>query len=265
LRGIVLTVDIFDAVLLGILEGLTEFLPVSSTGHLTLAAHLLKLDTQSAFVKSFLVIVQLGAILAVLALYAHRFLRDFEVWKRVIAAFIPTGILGLALADLLERILGNDLVVVINLVGVGILLLFVDRWLAGRERYNDINEVPLLRSSAVGLFQSIALIPGVSRSAATIIGGMLLGLNRRAAAEFSFMLAVPTMLAATGLQLIRHSEQFAGANWSILLTGFFTAFVVALLTVRWLLNFVSRNTFVPFGIYRIVVGLAYAVLFLQPT
>jgi undecaprenyl-diphosphatase len=149
---------VFEALILGILEGLTEFLPISSTGHLTLAAHLLHLDIENdPFIKSFIVVIQLGAILAVLALYFKRFLQDMQVWKRIIVAFIPTGILGFALADVIENVfLGNDLIVVINLIGVGVLLLFVDRWLQSHQRYDDVNQLPAPYAALIGLFQAIA-------------------------------------------------------------------------------------------------------------
>lgn len=258
-------VTIFEAFVLGVLEGLTEFLPVSSTGHLTLAAHLMGLDIENdPFIKSFVIVIQLGAILAVLALYFKRFLRDMEVWKRIIVAFIPTGILGFLLADVIENVfLGNDLIVVINLIGVGVLLLFVDRWLERHKRYDDVNQMPVLQTVLIGLFQAIAMMPGVSRSGATIVGGMALGLSRRAAAEFSFILAVPTMLSATGFSLLRNLDEFRADSWGLIAVGFITAFVVAFLTVRWLLDFVSRNSFVPFAIYRIVVGIVYGVFFLR--
>jgi len=258
-------VTVFEALILGILEGLTEFLPISSTGHLTLAAHLLQLDIEhDPFIKSFVVVIQLGAILAVLALYFKRFLRDLEVWKRIILAFIPTGLLGFLLADVIENVfLGNDLIVVINLVGVGLLLLFVDRWLQHHQRHDDVNQMPALQAVVIGIFQALAMLPGVSRSGATIVGGMALGLSRRAAAEFSFILAVPTMLSATGFSLVRNIDQFRADSWSLLAVGFLAAFVSALLTVHWLLGFVSRNSFVPFAIYRIIIGIVYGVFFLR--
>ncbi|MCS7057872.1 MAG: undecaprenyl-diphosphate phosphatase [Meiothermus sp.] len=256
---------VFEALILGVLEGLTEFLPISSTGHLTLAAHLLGLDIQNdPFIKSFVVVIQLGAILAVLTLYFRRFLRDLEVWKRVLLAFIPTGVLGFLFADVIERVfLGNDLVVVVNLVGVGVLLLLVDRSLERRKRYEDVNQMPPLKSVLVGLAQALAMMPGVSRSGATIVGGMALGMSRRAAAEFSFILAVPTMLSATGFSLLRHLEEFRTDGWALLAVGFLAAFFTALLTVRWLLSFVSQSSFVPFAIYRILVGVVYGVFFLR--
>ncbi|RDI96075.1 undecaprenyl-diphosphate phosphatase [Meiothermus sp. QL-1] len=256
---------VFEALILGILEGVTEFLPISSTGHLTLAAHLLGLDiAHDPFLKSFVVVIQLGAILAVLTLYFRRFLRDAEVWKRIILAFIPTGVLGFLLADVIENVfLGNDLVVVVNLVGVGVLLLFVDRWLERHKRYDDVNQVPPLQAMLIGFFQALAMMPGVSRSGATIVGGMALGMARRAAAEFSFILAVPTMLSATGFSLVRHLDEFRADSWLLLAVGFFSAFLAALLTVRWLLEFVSRSSFVPFAVYRIVVGVVYGVFFLR--
>lgn len=258
-------VTFFEAFILGMLEGLTEFLPISSTGHLTLAAHLMGLDIENdPFIKSFVIVIQLGAILAVLALYFKRFLRDMEVWKRILVAFIPTGILGFLLADVIENVfLGNDLIVVINLIGVGVLLLFVDRWLERHKRYDDVNQMPVLQAVLIGLFQAIAMMPGVSRSGATIVGGMALGLSRRAAAEFSFILAVPTMLSATGFSLLRNLDEFQAGSWGLIAVGFITAFVAALLTVRWLLGFVSRNSFVPFAIYRIIIGVVYGVFFLR--
>jgi len=258
-------VTVFEAFILGVLEGLTEFLPISSTGHLTLAAHLLGLDIQNdPFIKSFVVVIQLGAILAVLTLYFRRFLRDVEVWKRIILAFIPTGLLGFLLADVIEGVfLGNDLIVVVNLVGVGVVLLLVDRSLERRKRYDDVNQMPPWKSVLVGLAQALAMMPGVSRSGATIVGGMALGMSRKAAAEFSFILAVPTMLSATGFSLFRHLDEFRAEGWVLLAVGFAAAFLSALLTVRWLLSFVSRSSFAPFALYRILVGIVYGVFFLR--
>ncbi|ADH62794.1 undecaprenol kinase [Allomeiothermus silvanus DSM 9946] len=256
----------FEALVLGVIEGLTEFLPVSSTGHLTLAAHLLKIPVESDnFAKSFLIVIQLGAILAVLSLYLKRFLRDFEVWKRIVVAFIPTGIIGFGLYRVIkDHILGNDLIVVVALVGVGVVLLLVDRWLQGHQRYDNVDQMPLGRALLIGTFQGLAAIfPGTSRSAATIVGGMLSGLSRRAAAEFSFILAVPTMLAASGYDLYKSANTFPHEGYGLMAIGFVAAFITALLTVRWLLEFVSRNTFVPFAIYRILIGVVYAMFFLR--
>lgn len=257
--------SIWDAILLGILEGLTEFLPVSSTGHLTLASHLLGLDIENdPFIKSFVIIIQLGAILAVLSLYFKRFVQDREVWKRIIVAFIPTGIIGFGLYRIIkDRILGNELIVVSALIGVGILMLFVDRWLQNHKRYDDINQMPVAQAAVIGVFQGLAaIVPGTSRSAATIIGGMVSGLSRRAAAEFSFILAVPTMLAATAYDLLQTANTFPTQGLELMAVGFVVAFVTALLSVRWLLEFVSRNSFVPFAVYRILIGIVYAAFFL---
>jgi undecaprenyl-diphosphatase len=253
-----------DAALLGLVEGLTEFLPVSSTGHLTLASHLLGIDLQNNdFARSFLIVVQLGAILAVVALYLRRLLRDFAVWKRIIAAFVPTGLLGLLLADFIDGVLlGNELIVVINLIGVGLLLLVADRYVGRHTRYTDINQLPLGQAALIGLFQAVAMVPGVSRSGATLVGGMLQGLSRPAAAEFSFLLALPTMLAASGLSLVRHADAFRGDQLGVLALGFTVAFAVALLTMRWMIGFVGRYNFLPFALYRIGVGLVYALFFL---
>lgn len=253
-----------DAALLGLVEGLTEFLPVSSTGHLTLAGHLLGLDFQEDnFARSFLIVVQLGAILAVLVLYLKRLLRDFEVWKRILAAFIPTGLLGLLLADFIDQVLlGNELVVVLNLIGVGLLLLVADRYVGRHTRYTDINQLPLGSAALIGLYQAVAMVPGVSRSGATLVGGMMQGLSRPAAAEFSFLLALPTMLAASGLSLVRNVDSFQPEQAGVMALGFGIAFGVALLTMRWMVGFVARHNFLPFALYRIGLGLVYALFFL---
>ncbi len=249
------------AFIMGMVEGLTEFLPVSSTGHLILTAHLMGL-THDQFTKSFEISIQLGAILAVVFLYWKRLVSDFELWKRVLVAFLPTGLLGFTFYRLIkDYLIGNDKVVVLSLFLGGVFLLFADRLC---ERYctlEDVSQLSYKRAFAVGLFQSLAMVPGVSRSGATIIGGMLMGLNRKKAAEFSFLLAVPTMFVATAYDLYKSHAYFNNEEWSILAIGFFTAFFSALLSVKFLLSFVSKYSFVPFGIYRIFVSLVYAYFF----
>ncbi len=252
-----------EAFILGVVEGLTEFLPVSSTGHLILTAHMLSI-AHTHFTKSFEIAIQLGSILAVLFLYAERFLKDSETWKRVILAFIPTGIVGFLLYKIIKGyLIGNDLVVVINLFLGGLVLIFADRYCGKFCYLKDINELPLRRAFLIGIFQSIAVIPGVSRSGATIVGGMLMGLSRRNAAEFSFILAVPTMLAATTYDLIKSGHQFRSSEWELLGIGFLTAFVTALLTVKLFLKFLNSHGFIPFGIYRIAISFLYALIFLN--
>ena len=251
-----------DAVILGIVEGLTEFLPVSSTGHLILTAHLLGIPHDD-FTKSFEIAIQLGAILAVLFLYWERLLRDKEVWKRIILAFIPTGAVGFALYKLIKGyLIGNDLVVVINLFLGGIIFLFADSLLSRFERFKDVDEMPVKRAVAIGFFQALAVFPGVSRSGATIIGGMLMGLGRKGAAEFSFLLAVPTMLSAVGYDLLKSGHSFETHQWQLLAVGFATSFFTALLTVKAFLKFLHSHGFKIFGIYRIAVALVYGFFFL---
>ncbi len=254
--------ELWQAFLMGAVEGLTEFLPVSSTGHLILTAHLLGIPHNS-FTKSFEISIQLGSILAVLFIYWRRFVRDMELWKRIMVAFLPTGFLGFTFYRFIKGyLIGNDLVVVISLVLGGFVLLFADRLCEGFCKLMDAGELSYRRAFAIGLFQSLAMVPGVSRSGATIVGGMLMGLSRKASAEFSFLLAVPTMLIATSYDLFKSRYEFQTAEWQTLLVGFITAFLFALISVRALLNFVSKHSFVPFGIYRIMVGLVYAYFFL---
>jgi undecaprenyl-diphosphatase len=254
--------DLNQALIMGAVEGLTEFLPVSSTGHLILTAHLLGVP-HNTFTKSFEISIQLGSILAVVFIYWRRFVSDFELWKRIALAFLPTGILGFTLYRFIkEQLIGNDVVVVVALVLGGIFLLFADRLCENFCTLQDARELSYRRAIAIGFFQSLAMVPGVSRSASTIIGGMFMGLNRKASAEFSFLLAAPTMLIATAYDLFKSHSEFHSQDWLVLSAGFLTAFVFALLSVKALLAFLSRHSFVPFGIYRIGIGLAYAYFFL---
>lgn len=254
--------EMHHAFIMGAVEGLTEFLPVSSTGHLILTAHILGVP-HNTFTKSFEISIQLGSILAVVFLYWKRFTTDLELWKRIVFAFLPTGFFGFVLYRFIKGyLIGNDAVVVLTLVLGGFFLLFADR-LCGRFcTLGDARELSFKRAFAIGVFQSLAMVPGLSRSASTIIGGMLMGLNRKASAEFSFLLAVPTMLVATSYDLFKSHGEFQTQDWQMLAVGFVTAFFFALLSVRALLAFLSRHSFVSFGIYRIGVGLAYAYLFL---
>ena len=251
-------VSAWEALLLGVVEGLTEFLPVSSTGHLTLLFHLLGLPVEEdPFLKTFLVAIQLGAILAVLLLYGRRLAADRALWLRIAVAFVPTGVIGFFFYPLIKGvILGNDAVVAFFLFFVGAVLLFADR-LAERAQYQDVKALPLARVAWIGVFQGLAaLFPGTSRSGATILGGLLLGLNRQAAAEFSFLLALPTMFAAVGYDLWK-------SGWSLLLLGFLAALATALVTVRWMLAFVARHGFRPFALYRMALAAVYAFFFLR--
>ncbi len=255
--------DIFQAAILGIVEGITEFLPISSTGHLILASDLLGL-VQTDFQKSFEIVIQLGAILAVVVLYWKSFL-NLEVLKKIIVAFIPTGIIGLLLYKVLKTyLLGNNAVVLWSLLLGGIALIVFELWhREGENAVADVSSISYTQAALIGIFQSIAIIPGVSRSGATIVGGLLLGLKRTLIIEFSFLLAVPTMLAATGLDLLKSGHSFSGTQFVTLGVGFLVTFVVALLSIRWLLSYVRGHSFIPFGVYRIVVAILFFLLILR--
>jgi undecaprenyl-diphosphatase len=254
--------SLFDAAILGIVEGLSEFLPISSTGHLILASYLLNIP-QTAFVKSFEIAIQLGAILAVVVLYWRAFL-DVEMLKRIAAAFVPTGLIGVALYPFIKaELLGSEVVVLAALFMGGVaLILFEYVHSEEFDATGDIAHMSYLQAVGVGLFQSLAIIPGVSRSAATILGGLVLGLRRAAIVEFSFLLAVPTMGAATALDLYHNYQSFSAADIGALALGFVTAFLVALFVIKWFLAYVRTRTFVPFGVYRILIALIFLALFI---
>ena len=247
----------FDSIILGIVEGITEFLPISSTGHLILASKLLELP-QSEFLKSFEIIIQLGAILAVIVLYARSFL-NLELLKKIAVAFLPTAVIGLTLYPVIKTyLLGNETVVLAALFLGGIALIAFEL-LNKKEGAAgvSVSAISYRESLLIGLFQSIAVIPGVSRSAATILGGLILGINRVAIVEFSFLLAVPTMLAATLLDLIKNASLFSADQFEVLAVGFIVSFVVALISIKFLLRFVQTNTFIPFGIYRVALAFLF--------
>jgi undecaprenyl-diphosphatase len=253
---------ILHSLILGIVEGITEFLPISSTGHLILASALLKIP-QTEFLKSFEIVIQLGAIFAVVVLYFKQLLR-IDIIKKLIVAFIPTGIIGLALYKIVKtHLLGNEYLVLLMLALGGIALIVFE--LLHKEdpaAPHGIESISYKQSFLVGLFQSIAIIPGVSRSAATIVGGLLIGIPRATILEFSFLLAVPTMAAATGLDLFKHYSAFSSADFGVLAIGFITSFIVAMLSIRFLLSFVRTRTFISFGVYRIVLALLFWLIIL---
>lgn len=249
---------VFQTIFLGVVEGVTEFLPISSTGHLILTDFLLKIP-ETEFVKSFNIAIQLGAILAVVVLYLRRLLVNKKLLARVIVAFVPTAIIGLLFYKVVKTyLLGNVLVVVLALVLGGLAILVMEWYLKRRESGGrSLEEMSYRKAVLVGLAQSVAIIPGVSRSAATIIGGMLAGFSRSAIVEFSFLLAIPTMLAATGLDLFKSGTSFSGSEWLSLGLGFIVSFAVALAAVKWLLRYVQTHNFNLFGVYRIVAALLF--------
>jgi undecaprenyl-diphosphatase len=255
---------LLQSIILGIVEGVTEFLPISSTGHLILASKLLGLP-QTEFQKSFEIAIQLGAIASVVVLYWRQFL-DPAVLARVIAAFIPTGIIGFALYHVIKTyFFGSDLIVLWSLALGGVALIVFELWhREGEDAVSSVKSIPLTKAVLIGVFQSISIVPGVSRAGATIVGGLILGLTRTTIVTFSFLLAVPTMLAATGYDLYKNAASFAPDEFGVLAAGFVTSFVVALLSIKFLLAFVRTRTFIPFGVYRILAAIAFAVFVTNP-
>lgn len=255
--------SIFDSLILGIIEGVTEFLPISSTGHLILAGELLHIP-QTEFLKSFDIAIQLGAIFAVVALYFRSFF-DMEVLKRLVVAFIPTGIVGFTLYPVIKSyLLGNETIVVCALFLGGIaLIVFELLYRERKETVDTIRSISYKQAALVGSFQALAVVPGISRSAASIVGGLLTsGMSRKTIVEFSFLLAVPTMLAATGYDLLKNAGSFSSADLAPLAVGFLTSFLVAMLAIRFLLSYVRTHSFIPFGIYRIAIAILFFVFIL---
>jgi undecaprenyl-diphosphatase len=252
--------DLWTSVILGIVEGFSEFLPISSTGHLILTGKLLGLE-ETEFIKSFEIAIQLGAILSVVVLYWRTLLVDREVIKRVAVAFFPTGVIGFVLYKLIKTVLlGSSAVVLWSLLIGGIVIILFER--VHREKEDatgELTEMTYRQAFLIGVFQSLAVIPGVSRSAATIIGGLILDMKRRTIVEFSFLLAVPTMLAATVYDLYKNGANFSLAEYHLLVIGFSTAFIVALLSIKFLIRFVQTHTFISFGVYRIALVIVWFV------
>jgi undecaprenyl-diphosphatase len=247
-----------EALIFGIVEGITEFLPISSTGHLILTARVLGL-AQTEFLKTFEIVIQFGAILSVVVLYWRTLLVNIEVMKRVLIAFIPTAALGLLFYKIIKHFLmGSNHAVLWSMFIGGICLIVFELFHKDKDdAVEGLSAISYRTSFFIGLFQSIAMIPGVSRSAATIVGGLILGLRRKTIVEFSFLLAVPTMLAATGLDLMKNVSNLSVVQINFLSIGFIVSFVSALLGVKFLLSFIKQHSFISFGIYRIIMALSF--------
>ena len=245
--------DLFDALVLGIVEGLTEFLPVSSTGHLILAGDLLGFDHPSRDV--FYIAIQTGAMLAVLWEYRARFLRvDLQLWRNLIVAFMPAALIGLAFGNAIKNYLFKPIPVALAFIVGGVIILLVDRGQKA-SRVESTQAMTALDALKVGIAQCVALIPGTSRSGATIIGGMLFGLSRKAATEFSFFLAVPTLIAAGAYDSLKHRELFAMKDIGMWAVGLVVSFISAFLVIRWLIRYVATHDFRWFAWYRIAFGI----------
>lgn len=248
------------AIILGIVEGITEFLPISSTGHMIIASSVMGIEDNS-FTKAFEVIIQFGAILSVLVLYWKRFLPQWDFYKKLFVAFLPTAVIGFVVKDLVDHLLGSVQVVAWALIAGGVILVWSDRLFAHLTALGKkTSELTYADSVKLGLFQSVAMIPGVSRSAATIMGGLTLGMNKKEAAEFSFFLAVPTMAAATGYKLLKIYKTIEPSQISTLALGCVVAFFVALLAIKFFIGIVTRYGFRGFGFYRIALGVLILIL-----
>ena len=253
---------IFDSVILGIIEGFTEFLPISSTGHLIVASEFLGID-QTAVTKAYEVIIQFAAIFAVFFNYKDKFtIKHIDLWTKVFLAFIPIGAVGFLFSSQIKELFSIQVVAVMFIVG-GVIFLLVEKFFIPNETHliDDVEKVTLKQSLVIGFAQVFALIPGTSRAGSTIIGALLVGLSRKASAEFSFLLAFPVMSAVTAYDLLKHYNEFSDANLLVLGVGFVVSFIVAYLTIKLFLKFLESFTFVAFGVYRIIFGVILLILF----
>lgn len=254
-------IDLFKAVFLGIVEGLTEFIPVSSTAHLLISSYLI--DFQTIKNAVFEIVIQFGAILAICVIYRQKIFNVIcnlqkknqqQFTLNLILAFLPAAIIGGLFHGFIKEYLFSNLVIAIALIFGGIVMIIIDRK-PKKSSIEEVDNIKPLSAFYIGLFQCIAMIPGVSRSGATIIGGLLFGLNRKVATEFSFFLAIPTIAAASFYDLYKNSSELTGSNIEIILVGLLASFFSAILVIKWFIGFVSKHNFVPFGIYRIIVGI----------
>lgn len=269
--------EFLKVILLGIVEGITEWLPISSTGHLILVNEFIKLNVSDAFMEMFEVVIQLGAIMAVVVLYFHKLnpfspkkdqrqkVRTIQLWIKVIVACIPAGVLGILLNDWMDEHFYNYIVVSIMLIVYGVLFILVENW-------NKVNKPDVTKLSAlsyktallIGAFQVLSLIPGTSRSGVTIIGALLLGVSRGVAAEFTFFLAIPVMFGASGLKLLKFFAEgggFVGMELALLIVGCLVSFVVSIIAIKFLMGYIKKNDFKVFGYYRIVLGILVLLYF----
>jgi undecaprenyl-diphosphatase len=253
---------IIQSVILGVVEGVTEFLPISSTGHMILASKLMGI-AQTDFLKSFEIIIQFGAILAIVVLYWKRIWHSKDLWKKVLVAFLPTAVIGFLLYKVLKNyLLSNVAIVLWSLFLGGIILILFEMWYARRPQHGA-QELSYKKSFWTGIWQSLAIIPGVSRSGATIVGGMAMGIERRAIVEFSFLLAIPTLAAASGYDLLKSGASFSQSQIYLLILGFVVSFIVAMATIKWFVGYIQTHSFISFGVYRIAVALLFWLLVIQ--
>ncbi|MFK4785645.1 undecaprenyl-diphosphate phosphatase [Fusobacterium sp. MFO224] len=259
-------------VILGVVEGITEFLPVSSTGHMILVEKFINCPYVSkSFMDNFLIIVQLGAIISVILYFwkdIHPFVKSKDIfkkraclWSKIIVGVLPAGVIGLLADDYITKFfLGNTFIVALMLIIYGIILFFIEDKISKVRKINSMENISYKIAFIIGIFQCLAMIPGTSRSGATIIGALLLGLSKGVAAEFSFFLAIPTMIGATFLKLVKNGLNFTNLEWELLAVGFVVSFVVAYLVIKWFMGYIKTRTFKLFGIYRIILGVLVIIL-----
>jgi undecaprenyl-diphosphatase len=250
------------SIILGIVEGLTEFLPVSSTAHLLLAAKALNI-TETNFVKSFEIVIQLGAILAVALLYFKKIFSNFDLIKKVVVAFLPTAIIGFLLYKIFKAYLLNSHIAAWALIIGGLIMIafeILNNNEAANDKDNNFENITYKQSFLIGLAQSLAIVPGVSRSGATILSGLALGIDRKLIVEFSFLLAIPTMLVASGYDVLKSGLDIS-QNLGALALGFITSFIVAFISVKFFLKFIKNHDFKSFGVYRIIIGVIFLLFY----
>lgn len=267
--------EIFDVLILSLVEGATEFLPISSTAHLILTSHILNLPKDN-FLTTFEISIQLGAIASVVYLYAYRLYQNKELLAKALVGFIPTGILGIFLYNYIKILLNDPFVPVVMLFIGGVAIILIERYFGDKARsinlpqsgklhlkHKTLSKMPYKDALWIGFIQSISMIPGVSRAAASIFGAMALKYKRQDAVEFSFLLAIPTMLAATGYDLFKEASNLTVNQTFYIAVGMIFSFISALVVIKWLIKYVQNNNFVLFGIYRIVLSILYFLVFLR--
>ena len=263
----------FEAIILGLVEGITEFLPISSTAHLMMTSKILAI-AQSEFLKSFEIVIQFGAIAAVIFMFGRRLMKSSQLWKKIAVAFLPTAIIGFALYELIKtRLIGNLTVAVWSLIIGGLALIVVERFFLKKParlnnnnnsaEQNGLNDISHRQAFFIGAIQALAVIPGVSRAAATIVPALFFGASRKAAAEFSFMLALPTVAAAAGYDLVKNLDVWAvNGNITLLGVGFLVSFLAAIASIKFMLSYIQNHSFAVFGVYRVVVASLFFLLFM---
>ena len=267
-------IEILKAIFLGIVEGITEWLPISSTGHMILVDEFIKLDVSKELLDMFMVVIQLGAILAVLVLYFHKLnpfsrkktlverKQTWSLWLKVIIACLPAAVIGLIFDDKINELFFNAWTIAITLIVYGVLFIIVEIFNRKRKpKIRELSQLPYTMAFLIGVFQLLALIPGTSRSGVTIITALLLGASRFVAAEFTFFLAIPVMLGASALKLVKFGFSYTGLEIAILIAGVLTAFLVSVLAIKFLMKYIKKHDFKIFGVYRILLGIAVIIYF----